>query len=369
MRPGEILRAPQQDPRTPRLRPRNVGDTAGSEVPRVSVVVLTWDGRDLLADCLASLQQQTFTDFEVLVVDNGSRDGSAGMVREQFPGARLLEQPENRGFCRGNNLAMAEARGDLLVLLNNDAEVAPDFLEQFVAAADENPHAAMFAAKILMFDRRDILDSAGLLVYPDGVCRSRGWLEPDDERFASAADVLGPNGCAAMYRREMLEDTGLFDERYFAYLEDLDLAMRGQLRGWTCRYVPDAVVYHKKSMTSGYHSAFKAYHVERNRLFNSIKLFPLRLLLLSPLYTLVRYLSQGFASLTGRGISSSFRRDYSHVAMLGILLRAHVATLRELPGLVAERRRIQGTRRLTMMEVFRLMRTHRLPLADLAFKD
>jgi len=207
------------------------------------------------------------------------------------------------------------------------------------------------------------------LVYPDGICRSRGWLEKDVGQYDVADEVLGPNGCAAAYRRAMLDDVGLFDERYFAYLEDLDLAFRGQLRGWRCRYVPDAICYHKKSITSGYHSAFKAFLVERNRIWNAIKLFPLRLLLLSPFYTLARYMAQGFATASGKGISSSFVRDYSRLELAGILLRAYVSAFASLPAMWRERKKIQRNRRLGALAVFMLMKKYRLPALELAFKD
>ena len=338
-------------------------------MPRVSVIVLSWNGKKLLRDCLQSLRAQTFVDFETLVVDNGSTDGTAEMVRTEFPAAVLLAQPENTGFCRGNNLALARASGELLVLLNNDAEAAPEFLEKLVAAADASPRYAMFASRVMMFDRRNVFDSTGLLVYPDGVCRSRGWLESDVGQYDEPVEVLGPNGCAAAYRRSMLDDTGLFDERYFAYLEDLDLAFRGQLRGFRCLYVPDAVCFHKKSITSGYHSKWKAYLVERNRIWNAVKLFPTRLLILSPFYTAARYLAQGAAAAAGKGISSRFARDYSRLELLGILARAYAAAVAGLPEILAERRRIQRTRRLGALGVYKLMRRFRLPVLELTFKD
>jgi hypothetical protein len=338
-------------------------------VPRVTVIVLNWNGAELLGDCLRSVKNQDFTDFEAIVVDNGSTDDSADLVEREFPGFRLIRLPENTGFCHGNNVGMREAAGDLVVLLNNDAELAPSFLTRLVDAADLEPDVGMFATRILMHDRRNVFDSTGLLVYPDGICRSRGWLEKDVGQYDVADEVLGPNGCAAAYRRVMLDDVGLFDERYFAYLEDLDLAFRGQLRGWRCRYVPDAVCYHKKSITSGYHSAFKAFLVERNRIWNAIKLFPLRLLLLSPFYTFARYLAQGFATASGKGISSSFVRDYSRLELAGILLRAYVSALSALPAMWRERQRIQRDRRLGALAVFMLMKKYRLPALELAFKD
>lgn len=338
-------------------------------MPRVSIIVLNWDGVDLIGDCLRAVKAQEFKDFEAIVVDNGSTDGSAELVAREYPEFRLERLAENTGYCHGNNVGFRVATGELVVLLNNDAELAPDFLTKLVEAADLEPEMGMFATRILMHDRRNVFDSTGLLVYPDGICRSRGWLEKDVGQYDEADEVLGPNGCAAAYRRVMLEDVGLFDERYFAYLEDLDLAFRGQLRGWRCRYLPDAVCYHKKSITSGYHSAFKAFLVERNRIWNAVKLFPLRLLLLSPFYTLARYVAQGFATVSGKGISSSFVRDYSRLELVGILLRAYGSALLQLPAVWRDRREIQRDRRLGALAVYMLMKKYRLPALELAFKD
>jgi GT2 family glycosyltransferase len=338
-------------------------------MPRFSIFVLNWNGRDLLADCLWSLRRQHLRDFEVILVDNGSTDGSAAFVEREFPEVRLVALAENSGFCGGNNAAWARATGDLVVLLNNDAELDEDFLAQMSLAADRDGDFGMFAANVRMFDRRDVFDSTGLLVYPDGICRSRGWLEHDTGQYDEADEVLCPNGCAAVYRRAMIEEIGFFDEAYFAYLEDLDLGLRGQLRGWRCRYVPGAVAYHKKSITSGYHSAWKAYLVERNRIWNAVRLLPLRLLLLSPLWTLLRYAAQGYAAASGRGMSSHFRRDYSRGALVGILVKAYAAALVRLPEVWRQRRQIQSGRKLGALAVYKLLRRYRLPLRELAFKD
>lgn len=338
-------------------------------MPRFSVIVLNWNGRELLRGCLASIAAQDFSDHETVVVDNGSKDGSCELVEREHPGMHLIRVGENAGFCRGNNIGMEVATGELIVLINNDSELEPDFLSRLSEGCDADAGAGMYATKVMMYDRPDLLDSAGLLVYPDGVCRSRGWLDPDGGEYDEPTDVLGPVGCAAAYRRTMLDDVGIFDERYFAYLEDLDLAFRGQLRGWRCRYVPAAVSYHKKSMTSGYHSAFKAHLVERNRIWNAVKLFPLRLLLLSPFYTLVRYAAQGYAALAGRGISSSYARDYSRVRLTMILIRSYRDALRMLPAIMADRRRIQSRRKLGALGVYSLMKRYRLPIRELGFKD
>ncbi len=345
------------------------GAKPGAPVPRFSVLVLNWNGRDLLPGCLGSLRRQRFRDFETILVDNGSTDGSVPYVREHFPEVHLLALGENLGFCGGNNRGFGVSRGELVLLLNNDAELDQGFLQAMDAAARADADFGMFAANVRMFDRREVFDSTGLLIYPDGICRSRGWLEEDRGQYDGADEVLCPNGCAAVYRRSMLEETGLFDEAYFAYLEDLDLGVRGQLRGWRCRYVPAALAFHKKSMTSGYHSAFKAHLVERNRIWNAVRLLPLRLLVLSPLFTLFRYAVQGYAAASGKGMSSRFRRDYSRGTLLGILGRAYAEAFARLPEVWAERRQIQASRKLGAMQVYRMLRTHRLPLRELAFKD
>lgn len=338
-------------------------------MPRFSVLILNWNGRDLLAGCLDSLRAQTFRDFETILVDNGSADGSAEYVRAAYPEVTLLALPENEGFCGGNNAGYARSSGELIVLLNNDAELREDFLAEMDVAAAAHPAAGMFAGKIRMFDRREVFDSTGLLVYADGLCRSRGWLEEDRGQYDEPGEMLCPNGCAAAYRRSMIEDVGFFDEAYFAYLEDLDLGLRGQLRGWTCRYVPTAVAWHKKSMTSGYHSAFKAHLVERNRIYNAVRLLPLRLLLLSPLWTVARYAAQGFAAAAGKGMSSRFRRDYSRGTLAAILVKAYSEAFARMPELWRQRREIQSRRKLGALAVYRLLRKYRLPLRELAFKD
>ena len=337
---------------------------------RISLIILNWNGLADLAGCLGSVASQTRAPDEVWVVDNGSADGSVEWIRREYPDVHLIENSENEGFCRGNNQAIAESTGDWVVLLNNDAEIRPDFIAVLSEAAQTVPTCVgMLATRIYMFDRRDVFDSAGLLVYPDGVCRSRGWLEIDQGQYDVSADVIGPNGCAAAYRRSMLDETGCFDESFFAYLEDLDLAMRAQSAGWTCRYVPEAVAYHKKSISSGYHSAFKAHLVERNRIWVALKTFPLRLLILSPAYTLIRYLAQGYAVASGKGISSSFARDYSRWTLLSILMKAYREAAASAGEMMSERRRIRGRRRLDSNGVWRVVRRYRLPLRELALKD
>src|SRR5882724_2465153 len=319
-------------------------------MPRVSVIVVNFNGGLLLRECLASLATQAYRDFETIVVDNGSADDSLALAAESGCAATIIRLGENAGFARGNNVGIGAARGELIVTVNNDARLAPDCLAELVAAADRHREAGMLAPKILISTEPSRIDSAGLLIYADGVYRPRGWQEEDGPRFAREEEVVFPCASAALYRRAMLDDVGLFDEDYFLYLEDADLGMRGRLRGWRCYYVPSAVAYHLKSSTAGKHSKVKAFHVERNRIYNLVKHAPLPLVLASPLFTAYRYLLQGFAALTNRGAAGGFVRDYSRRELLGILLRGYAAALRGLPAMWRKRRAIYRRRRLTRGE-------------------
>jgi len=338
-------------------------------VPRISVIIVNRNGGSLLRECLASLAAQAFRDFEIVLVDNASDDGSVEAVSDLLAGARVVRLSENTGFARGNNEGIAVATGELIVTLNNDARLAPECLAELAAAADRHPEAGMLAPKTLISSDPTRIDSAGLLIYADGVYRPRGWQEPDGPAFDREEEVVFPCASAALYRRAMLDDVGWFDEDYFLYLEDADLGMRGRLAGWTCVYVPRAVAYHLKSSTAGKHSKVKAYHVERNRVFNLVKHAPLPLLLLSPLFTVYRYGLQAFAALTHRGASGGFVRDYSRRELAAILVHAHADAFRRLPAMWRKRRAIARRRRISRREVYALFVRYRLPARDLAFKD
>lgn len=323
----------------------------------------------MLDECLASLFAQTWPDLEVILVDNGSRDGSVERVEQRWGSSlRILRNRRNEGFARANNQAFAVATGEWIFLLNNDAVAAPDAIANLVRFVEGRDEVGALACRVLRFEEPHVFDSAGLLLYPDGVCRPRGWLEKDLGQYDRAEEVLAPHGCACAYRRGMLDDVGNFDEAYFCYLEDLDLGMRAQLRGWTCWYVPDAAVRHHKSASAGNYSKFKAYHVERNRVWNAVKLLPRFVLFMSPLFTINRYLMQGYAAATHNGLSSDFVKEYSWLQLVWILLRAYGAALLRLPGMVVQRHRLSKRRRITTQQWYGLISRFKLDAIELALK-
>jgi GT2 family glycosyltransferase len=260
------------------------------------------------------------------------------------------------------------ARGAWMFLINNDAVAAPDTIERLMAFAAERPEAGMLACRVMRYEQPHFFDSVGLLLYPDGVCRSRGWEEKDIGQYDRPEEVLAPHGCAGAYRKAMIDEVGPFHETYFAYLEDLDLGMRGQLAGWRCWYVPDADIRHHKSSTFGNYSKFKAYHVERNRIWNAVKLLPRFILLVSPLFTLNRYLLQGYAAATHQGLPSDFVKEYSYPQLAVLLVRAYTAALMRLPEMLGKRREISRRRRISTAEWYQLISRFKLDAIELALK-
>ena len=235
--------------------------------PRASVIIPNWNGLDLLRPCLDSLRRQTCRDHEVIVVDNASSDRSVAVVRSEYPEVRVVALDANLGFSGGCNAGIRAAQGDVLVMLNNDTETAPTWLEALVDALDRHPEAGSAASRIMLYDRRDHLHSAGDLYRVDGTADSRGVWQPYDGIIEGDEEthVFGACGGAAAYRRRMLDQVGHFEEAFFMYCEDVDLNWRAQLAGWKCVYVPDAVVYHHLSATGG--GALASYYVGRNLLW------------------------------------------------------------------------------------------------------
>lgn len=302
----------------------------------ISVVVLSWNGKEHLEVCLSSLSTQSFQDFEIILVDNGSTDGSIDYVRERFPKVRLVPLVTNLGFCAGNNVGIESAQGDLIALLNNDTEVSPNWLESLYEAAQRSPEAGFFASKMLLFDRRDTIDSAGDEFHTAGFASKRGWLQPDGPEFAQEKDVFGACAGAALYRHEMLDEVGLLDEDFYANGEDVDLSFRAHAYGYRCLYVPTARVYHKGGATIGQTEKW-FYLMRRNQLWIVVKNMPNQLLFrYLPNILVYNITSLLYHSLQGRG---------------GLIWRAYFDAARGLPGMLEKRRLIQSARAARIKDI------------------
>ena len=344
------------------------GDITVSNVC-VSVVIVNWNGKHHLTECLDSLFKQRFRDFEVIVVDNGSQDGSVEFMHNRYPAVRVIVLSENKGYAGGNNAGLQEARGTFIVLLNNDTKVDPGWLESLVKTAHQEPLSGMWASKILMYSDPGLIDNVGHLIYPDGLARGKGRLERDQGQYGQHEEALWPSGCAGMYRKEMLDDIGGLDEDFFAYADDVDLGLRARLAGWKCTFVPDAVVFHKYSASSAAYSPLKAFLVERNRIWVLLKYYPLELIIISPFFTLLRLVVQFYGALAGKGAAGKFAQQYSAFSAIRILLKAWFFALVGLPRIIKQRREFARKTRIGRDELYRLFKAFRISAFEIALKE
>jgi len=343
---------------------------APSNTPFFSVIILNWNGKHLLEECLDSVLAQTFRDIETIVVDNGSADGSSEFLESRYGDRlRLIALPDNLGYAGGNNRGIEGAGGTWVVFLNNDTQVDPRWLEELAGAIRRHPDAAVFACKVLNYFRRDEIDTVGHLLYPDGINRGRGRLEKDRGQYDREEEVFFPSGCAAAYRKDLLDAIGGFDESFFAYGDDTELGLRARLYGARCLLAPAAVVYHKYSETTGTYSEFKVYQVERNRVWVLMKCFPLRWILLSPFYTIFRMTHHATAALRGRGASGRFTEKGSAWRLFRTVLRAYRDALARMPSVLAERRRNRHLRKVPAGQFTEWLRRFRLTAREVAWKD
>lgn len=309
----------------------------------LAVIIPNWNGERFLRTCLTSLREQNFADFEAILVDNGSTDGSVALVSEDFPEVRLVSLRENRGFAAAANAGIKASNSECVVLLNNDTEADTGWLAALARAADIHPEVGFFASKLVDFHDRRFLDGAGDALRLGGLPYRLGHGEEDRGQFDSPDFVFGACAAAALYRRSMLEEIGLFDEDFVSYCEDGDLSFRAQLAGYRCLYVPNAVVYHMGSAsTGGKRSATATRLGARNSLSLLVKNLPVSAVPhILPFFVLAQIARLLTAAATGtirphlEGLSEAWRR---------------------LPLMLEKRRGIQANKKLSDTEVRRLLR-------------
>jgi GT2 family glycosyltransferase len=318
--------------------------------PHVTVVIPNWNGERFLDLCLGSLRRQTFSDFETILVDNGSSDGSLSLVEQGFPEVRVLSLGENRGFSAAVNAGIRTSGTEYVALLNNDTEQDRGWLAALVRAAEEHPEAGFFSSKLVDFHDREILDGAGDALRLSGLPYRLGHGERDRGQFDAPGYVFSACGAAALYRRAMLEDVGLFDEDFVSYCEDGDLSFRAQLAGYRCLYVPDAVVYHMGSAsTGGKRSETATLLGTRNSVSLLVKNLPHSV---APQVAPFFVLGQLGRLLTAAAAGT-----------LGAHLRGLSEARRHLPLMLEKRREIQGRKRISDREIRGLLRESSLAAA------
>lgn len=341
---GSRMGRPAPESAIRRERPAIFGDP-------VDVIIVTYEGRALLEDCLPALVAQDYPAVRFIVADNGSRDGTVAWLREAWPDVEVLDLGVNLGFAEANNRAIAASEAPWVALVNSDTLPDAGWLSALVRAADGRPEVGAVASRMLFMDRPEIVQSAGIAVDPSGIAWDRLGGAPA-EAGAVPAVVFGASAGAALYRRAALEDVAeggvIFDPRYFMYLEDVDLAWRLRLRGWDAVYAPEATILHQGSATSGEGSAFKNRLLARNKVWTVTKSYPAR--------GLARYgpliLAYDLASVPYRVVFSG----------QGAALRGRIEALAGLRRVLGQRRRIQARRRADWPEIQAAMEPIASPL-------
>jgi len=338
--------------------------------PLLSVIIPNWNGKRFLQECLDSLMDQTYSHFEIILVDNGSTDGSVEFVRERYGEfVQIIRNEINLGFAGGNNVGIRAARGEYIVLLNNDTWASPGWLEELVKAIDLNPWIGMWGSKIYSYYKRNQIEAVGELIYWDGLSRAKGQFEQDRGQYEVMEEIFFPPGCGAMYRKKVFDEIGLFDEDFFAYADDAEIGIRARWAGWKCLYVPGAILYHKNSGTGGQHSPFKAFYVERNRFWIVIKYFPLPLLLFTPFFTIWRFAFQAYGALSHRGAAGKFTRMHSPWHLIGILFKAYGSGFRGLPKMWKKRRGLSRLRKVSFGEIFSWFKRFGISAKEISLRD
>jgi GT2 family glycosyltransferase len=308
----------------------------------IDIIIPNYNGLAHLPTCLAALRRQTRRDFCVVVVDDGSTDESRELLARRHREVQVIAQPHNRGFAAAVNTAFHATGGEYVVLLNNDTEAHPRWLEYLVGALERYPEYSFAASKLMLFDRRDHIHSAGDYYRLNGVPGSRGVWQPDSAQYNVMEEVFGPCAGAAAYRRstleELTEDGKVFDEDLVMYCEDVDLNLRARLRGHRTIYVPRAIVHHRLSATGG--GALASYYCGRNFMLVWAKNMPARLIW--------RFWPAMLRSQLGYTLESLWHiREKAARARL----RGQAAGIRALPHFLGKRaHRFNGTTALQLAE-------------------
>ena len=317
-------------------------DTSPNTGPAISVIIVSYESGPTLERCLAALGAQTFTDFEILLVDNASTDGAPQAAAAADPTIRFLQPGANLGFAAGNNLAARQARGRWLVLLNPDAYPKPDWLAALIDGTERHPDVRCFTSLQMVADEPGLMDGAGDVMTSAGIPFRGGYRRkrPADLR---EGEVFSACGAATLIDRDLFLGLGGFDERFFCYCEDVDLGYRLRLAGEATLLLPAAVVEHVGSASTGVRSDFAIFHGSRNRIWTFIKNTPpLLLWLTTPLHVavtaglLLLHWRRGDAGPVVRGIRAAFRRE-------------------ALDPILASRRELQAGRKAGSSDILRAM--------------
>jgi len=303
----------------------------------ITAIVLNWNGKHFLKECFDSLLNQSFKDYELFMVDNGSTDGSLEFMRDKFPQVEILSLSRNMGFCRAMNAGIKLAKGRFIALFNNDVVVDKNWMGEMNAALENNPDVGTCASKILFYNAPHRINSVGDLLSISGEAHNRGFDEELDSKYDIPEFVFSASAAACIYRRTMLKEIGLFDEDFFNTYEDIDLSFRAHLKGWKCLYVPKATVYHHWLGTIGLFSPMNIFYMSKNNLNILIKNMPLELI--------KKYASVIFKKHLKINLGMALRGSCS------AFIKGKLRYLLQLPKMLKKRNTILKDRKITLKEL------------------
>jgi hypothetical protein len=343
---------------------------------KAAIIIVNWNGKKFLKDCLSSVFKQTYKNFEVYFVDNGSVDDSVKYVKNNFSKVKIIQLDKNYGFAEGNNIGIRKALKDInvnyIIPLNNDTEVKKEFLSRLIKCAEQDKKIGSVAPKIIFFDNKKLIDSVGILVHQDGSGVNRGFKEFDEGQYDKIEEIFGVCAGATLYKRDMLEDIKIdddyFDKSFFAYYEDLDLAWRARLMGWKSMSCPNAIVYHIHSATGKSYSPFKSYYVNRNRFFVIIKNFPKTFLIKNIILTPLRYLRLIDSIIKKKGPSYKLKENTNSIQPVIIVLKGWSSVLMNLPSILIKRRNIQKNKVVTDKQIKKWFEKYGAKMEDMIYK-
>lgn len=304
--------------------------------PLVSIIIVNWNGRSLLQECLEAVMRQSYVHYEVLLVDNASHDGSVEYVRTAYPQVQIIPLSENTGFTGGNIAGLLEAGGEYIALLNNDAVLTDHWLEVMVNSLRSDDSIGFCSSKIIIAGT-DLVDSVGDTFTTAFTGTKMGEYEPE-HGFTERRQVPGACAAAVIYKRSMLDQIGFLDEDFFFNHEDTDLNLRAWLSGWKCLFVPEAVVYHKVNASVGELSDTGVYYFSRNNVWVWIKNTP------APF--MIRYLPQRIIYELSSCAFFCLKKG-----KWGPFLRGKKDAIKKIPLMLRKRRAVQKMVRLRHEEI------------------
>jgi GT2 family glycosyltransferase len=350
----------------------------------IAIVIASWNGKHLLADCLAALAKQTYQKFKIILIDNGSTDGTVNFVKEKYPEVELIVLDRNYGFAYPNSLGMEKALVDedikYVIALNNDTKADEHYIEELVACAGRHPEAGAIQPKVINFFDQGVIDSVGMLIYRDMSAINKGQKEQDAGQYEKEEEIFGASASAALYTRRALETIALprtgekqkkdyFDSDYFAYYEDVDLAWRLRLAGFASFYTPKAKVLHVHSATGVNYSPFKAFHIHRNQYYNIIKNLPFGLMLRAFLFMPLRYGLLLSSMIKNKGAAANLSKNtkQSKENVVSIVFRSWKELFRNLPMLIRKRKIIQSKRKVTTRQIKHWLKIYKADIKKIIY--